>query len=68
MLPAPKEVLATLGSQFSLGKFNSLVSSIETTLASGGMKNAIAFNRVVFPEAVPPEIKMLDLYSSNSQK
>jgi len=42
LLP-PVEPLTTLGSQFSLGRFNSLVSSIVTTLDSGGIKNETGF-------------------------
>ena len=64
----PMPALATLGSQFSRGILSSRVSSIDTTLASGGIKNAIAFSSVVLPEPVPPVIRMLPLYSSNSHK
>src|SRR3989344_7260576 len=59
---------ATAGSQFSLGRLISRVSSIETTLASGGIKNASAFKRVVLPEPVPPAIKMFALYWRRIQK
>ena len=46
IFPAPVALRTTLGSQFSLGRLSSLVSSMLTTLASGGIKKAIAFRRV----------------------
>ena len=67
-LPVPIALLDTLGIQFSLGKFNSLVSSILTTLASGGMKKEIALSKVVFPEDVPPAISIFVLYWTKIQK
>ena len=37
-------------------------------LLKAGIKNAIALSSVVFPEEVPPEIRIFDLYSSKSQR
>ena len=37
-------------------------------IASGGMKKDIAFKRVVFPEAVPPAIRILLLYCISIHK
>jgi len=62
------DILATLGTQFSLAKFISRVSSILTTLASGGMKKAMPLSKVVLPLPVPPVIKILHLYCTRSQK
>ena len=54
--PNPARVRS--GTQFSWGRFSSLVSSMDTIFIWGGMNKRIAFRVVVFPEAVPPQISI----------
>ncbi len=63
-----KLTLVTAGTQFSCVKFNSLVSSIVTILAVGGMNIDKTFKRVVFPVPAPPAIKIETPLSTANHK
>src|SRR4030042_5333999 len=54
--------------QFSWGRLISLVSSIETILYDDGTKSERALSIVVFPDAVPPQNKILHPFSMVNQK
>ena len=60
--PAPVEFAFLVSSRTRLSTFSicsSAVSSMVMTLSSWGMKFDRAFRKVVFPEPVPPQTKIL---------
>ena len=63
----PRLSLVFIASQFTCGSWISLVSSIETIFATDGMKKDAAFMVEVLPDAVPPAIIRLFLFSTASQ-
>src|SRR3990172_5250979 len=66
--PAVKVCLEIEGIQFSWGRFSSGVSSMLTILLLGWIKDAIALRVVVFPLAVPPDINIVSLFSTRTQR
>ncbi len=64
--PTPERV--ALGIQFWCGRLISLVSSMLTILAPGGMNSAMLLSVDVFPDAVPPHTIMDSPFSTPSQK
>ncbi|OPY34434.1 MAG: hypothetical protein A4E32_00160 [Methanomassiliicoccales archaeon PtaU1.Bin124] len=65
---SPAPVLVAPGIQFSCGRLISLVSSMLTILAPGGMKSAMEFSAEVLPEAVPPQRIIDSPFSTPSQR
>ncbi|MPM66576.1 hypothetical protein SDC9_113486 [bioreactor metagenome] len=61
--PTVNDFLVAPAIQLSWWSIISLVSSIDTTFDSFGMKREIAFIREVLPEAVPPAKSTLILFS-----